>query len=317
MSRALNAETRDLVNSETAKRVDLAVAELGYRPNRLARGLKTQRSLTIGVVIPDLTNPLFPPIVRGIEDRLEDQGYSALLTNTDGDPEREHQGISTLLGRQVDGFILATATRTDPAVAGLMAERLPLVLVNRRMDDDSVPAVVSDDRTGVRLAMAHLAELGHQVVGHVAGPSRTSTGRARRDAFRASVRKYGLVGHVTRADAFTETAGAAAAAELLEAQPDVTSIVAGNDLIALGCLDALSDAGLRCPRDVSLVGFNDMPFVDRITPPLTTIRVPQYELGWRAAALLLDRLQDERSGGQVLVDVELVVRASTARPRRA
>lgn len=311
----MNPETRDLVNDETAKRVDEAVAELGYRPNRLARGLKMRRSLTVGVVIPDLTNPLFPPIVRGIEDRLGEEGYTALLTNTDGDPERERRGIATLLGRQVDGFILAAATLADAAVEELMEERLPLVLVNRRVDDEAVPAVVSDDRAGIRAAVAHLAELGHTVVGHVAGPSDTSTGRARREAFRAAARKHGLDARVVRADAFTAASGAAAAAGLLAEHPEVTAIVAGNDLIALGCLEALNDKGLSCPRDVSLVGFNDMPFVDKINPPLTTVRVPQYELGRRAAELLLERLRGAHVDGQ-LVDVELVVRGSTAPPRR-
>jgi len=315
VSRALNSETRDLVNEETAKRVDQAVEELGYRPNRLARGLKMGRSLTVGVVIPDLTNPIFPPIVRGIEDCLGSEGYTALLTNTDGDPERERRGIITLMGRQVDGFILAAATVADAAVDELMSKRLPVVLVNRSVDDKSVPAVVSDDRAGIRAAVAHLADLGHTVFGHLAGPSATSTGRARREAFRAAARKYGLDGHVVRADSFTEAAGAAAAKTLLAEHPDVTAIVAGNDLIALGCLDALHDAGLRCPDDVSLVGFNDMPFVDKIEPPLTTVRIPQYELGRRAAQLLLRRVRNEQVASE-LVGVELVVRRSTAPPRQ-
>lgn len=316
VSRALNPETRDLVNAETARRVDAAVEELGYRPNPLARGLKTRRSLTVGVVVPDLTNPLFPPIVRGIEDRLDREGYTALLTNTDGDPERERRSINTMLGRQVDGFILAAATRTDAVVAELVADKTPLVLVNRRVDDKRVAAVVADDRTGIRLAVAHLAELGHRVVGHVAGPSVTSTGRARRDSFRSAARSYRLQAHVVTADAFTEPAGAVAARALLEEHPDVTGIVAGNDLIALGCLDALKERGLRCPDDVSIVGFNDMPFVDRIDPPLTTVRVPHYELGERAAELLLQRMRgDGKRAQQLLVDVELLVRGSTAAPR--
>lgn len=314
VSRALSPETRDLVNAETAQRVDAAIEKLGYKPNRLARGLKTRRSLTVGVVIPDLTNPFFPPIVRGIEDYLDRHGYTSLLANTDGDAEGEKKGIETLLGRQVEGIVLASATRTDAAVTELAASSTPLVLVNRRVDDSRVAAVVSDDRKGVRLGVEHLAELGHERIGHVAGPGSTSTGRARRDAFRAATRRLGIEGRVASADAFTEAAGGRAAVELLERHPELTAIVAGNDLIALGCLDALAAAGLRCPRDVSVVGFNDMPFIDKIAPPLTTVHVPHYELGERAAELLLAQLRGEGKPEQVLVDVSLVVRESSAKP---
>ena len=319
VSRTLSPETRDLVNEETARRVDAAVAQLDYRPNRLARGLKMRRSLTVGVVLPDLTNPFFPPVVRGIEDRLEAEGYTVLLTNTDGDAEREQRSIGTLLGRQVDGLILAAATRTDAAVKELLAGGTPLVLVNRRVDDPRAVAVVSDDRKGVRLAVDHLAQRGHRTIGHVAGPTSTSTGRARRDSFRAAARRHGLQARVVVAEAFTEAAGAVAAAELLREHPDVTAIVAGNDLIALGCLDALADAGLRCPADVSLVGFNDMPFIDKLDPPLSTVHVSHYALGEQAAALLLEQLGpggNRRATPRLsVVDVSLVVRGSTAPPR--
>ncbi|MGH2694339.1 MAG: LacI family DNA-binding transcriptional regulator, partial [Actinomycetota bacterium] len=158
-SRALNPATRSLVNEETARKVIQAADELGYRPNPMARGLKTNRSFTIGVLIPDLTNPLFPPIVRGIEEGLAAEGYTALLANSDNDPEKEHLHFRTMKDRQVEGVIMATAERSHPLVEQAIAADVPIVLVNRTIDSKNVFAVIADDREGARLAVDHLASL--------------------------------------------------------------------------------------------------------------------------------------------------------------
>src|SRR3954451_587339 len=155
-SRALNPDTRALVNQDTADRVLAAARELGYRPNPIARGLKTNRSYTIGVVVPDLRNPIFPPIARGIEDRLERDGYTSLLANTDNDLEREQLSFDALRARQVDGYITASARRQHPMLQELAANGRPLVLVNRATDDPSLPSVVPDDRDGMRKAVSYL-----------------------------------------------------------------------------------------------------------------------------------------------------------------
>jgi LacI family transcriptional regulator len=317
-SRALNAETRALVNSETAQRVLAAAEELGYRPNPIARGLKTNRSYTIGVLIPDLTNPLFPPILRGIEDRLEEDGYTPLMANTDNDPERERIDWQTMRARQVDGIIAATAHRDHQLLDEIVTSGVPLVLVNRRAPEAAIPAATADDSAGVRLAVAHLVELGHTRIGHVAGPLDLSTGFDRHEGFLTAMREAGLApepGHVVVSGAFTEDQGALACRELLDGATDLTAIVAGNDLIALGCYDVLADRGLVCPADLSVVGFNDMPFADRFNPPLTTIRIPHYEIGTAAAELMLGLLVDGGEAKQVQLEPALVVRASTAKPR--
>ncbi len=193
-SRALNPATRGLVNADTARRVIKVAEGLGYRPNPIARGLKTSKSGTIGLVIPDLTNPLFPPIVRGIEDVLEPAGYSGLIVNTDNDPQREHAQIELLRSRQVEGLIVATALIDHPLLARLQREGVPMVMVNRRPDGVDVPSITPDDATGIELAVAHLAELGHTRIGHLAGPATTSTGVARQRAFRNAVRDRELDG---------------------------------------------------------------------------------------------------------------------------
>jgi LacI family transcriptional regulator, galactose operon repressor len=320
VSRALNEETRALVNPDTAQRVIRAAEELGYRPNRIARGLKTSRSHTIGVLIPDITNPLFPPILRGIEDRLGDAGYTSLVVNTDNDAERERQHLEAMRDRQVDGFISATARLDRELLAELAAVGTPLVLVNRRLDDGSVPAVTVDDRKGIALAVEHVVALGHKRVGHVAGPQNLSTGHRRHLGFIRAMRAAGLKApakQVSFGEVFTEDEGARACAELLDAAPDVTAIVAGNDLMAIGCYDTLEQRGLSCPDDVSIVGFNDMPFVDRLRPPLTSVRIPKREMGQVAAELLLEQLEDApATPPEILLEPELIVRGSTAPPRR-
>jgi LacI family transcriptional regulator, galactose operon repressor len=318
VSRALNEQTRALVNPETAERVLRAAEQLGYQPNPIARGLKTNRSFTVGVVIPDLTNPLFPPIMRGIEDRLAEAGYTALIVNTDNDADRERSQIAAMRARQVDGFIAATARLDHELLAEAGAGGTPLVLVNRSFEDGSVAAVTVDDREGIRLAVEHVAALGHQQIGHLAGPQSISTGHRRYLGFVDAMRAAGLQvpdGAVSFAAALTESEGARACAELLERQPQVTAVVAGNDLLAIGCYDTLAALGLGCPEGVSIVGFNDMPFVDRLRPPLTTVRVPQREIGTAAADLLLQQLSDpSQPAREILLEPSLVVRASTGPP---
>jgi LacI family transcriptional regulator len=316
VSRALNEETRALVNQATAQRVIDAAEELGYKPNPIARGLKTNRSYTVGVLIPDLTNPLFPPVVRGIEDRLGEAGYTSLIANTENDPERERADVLALRTRQVDGFIAATARHDHELLAEMAATGERVVLVNRRLADGSLPAVTGDDREGMRLAVEHITGLGHTRVAHLGGPQELSTGNQRHQGFLHAMRAAGLTPDpelVRFGRAFTEAEGARTCRELLDDGPAFTAILAGNDLMALGCYDVLEERGLLCPADVSVIGFNDMRFANRFNPPLTTVRLPHYEIGVAAADLLLERLQDATAEArQLMLEPTLAVRASTA-----
>jgi LacI family transcriptional regulator len=318
VSRALNEQTRALVNQETAQRVLRAAEQLGYRPNPIARGLKTNRSFTVGVLIPDLTNPLFPPIVRGIEDRLDEAGYTALIVNTDNDVDRERSQMEAMRARQVDGFIAATARLDVELLAEAAAGGAPVVLVNRSLENASVPAVTVDDRRGIGLAVDHVTDLGHRRVGHVAGPQNVSTGHLRHLGFLEAMERQLLpapAARITFAAAFVEGDGARACNELLDQASEITAIVAANDRLAIGCYDALEARGLRCPDDISIVGFNDMPFVDRLRPPLTSVRVPQREIGTVAANLLIRQLSDgSRRHQEILLEPTLVVRSSTVAP---
>jgi LacI family transcriptional regulator len=316
VSRALNEETRGLVNAETARRVLKAAEKLGYRPNPIARGLKTNQSYTIGVLIPDLTNPLFPPILRGIEDRLETAGYTPLIANTDNDPERELLDSQTMRARQVDGIIAATARRDHRLHDALLEAGIELVLVNRRQDDLPVSSATADDRMGMRLSVEHLASLGHRRIAHLAGPLDYSTGLDRYEGFHEAMRAAGLQPDpelVLVAEAFTESEGARLCGQLMSDRGQFTAVAAANDLLALGCYDVLADRGLSCPSDISVVGFNDMPFAARFNPPLTTIHIPHYEIGKAAGELMLERLQDiESQPRDIRLEPSLTVRDSTA-----
>ncbi len=318
-SRALNPETRRLVNSETAQRVLRAAESLGYQPNPIARTLKTAKSRTIGLVIPDLTNPLFPPIVRGIEEVLGPAGYSAGIVNTDNDSDREKAQVESLRSRQVDGLIVATARLHHPLLETLHQQGVKMVLVNRRIEGLDSPSITPDDETGVTLAVRHLVELGHRRIAHLAGPQSTSTGVVRARAFQRALQESGLTPDpslVLECPYWSEDCGARGLRELMDRGTPFTAVVAGNDLIALGCYDLLTERGLSCPEDLSVVGFNDMPFVDKLRPPLTTVAVPHHQVGAEAARMLLEALhQPQRLSRSVLLPLTLSVRGSTAPPR--
>lgn len=315
-SRALNDATRSLVRPETVERVLAAATSLGYKPNLLARSFKTRRTNSVGIVIPDINNPLFPPMVRGVEDRLFEVGYVALLANTENDPDRQRRIFDGMVDRRVDGLVLATARRHDVTVAELGEMGIPIVLLNRVVEDGGFSSVSVDDAQGIRMVVEHLRRLGHERIGHVAGPQSMSTGYARYNGFLSAMRETGGAmdpRYVAFAESFSIAEGERCAKELLATPDRPTAIVAGNDMLALGCYSAVERAGLVCPVDVSVVGFNDMPFIDRLSPPLTTVRIPHYELGVRAAELLLGRLRDPDAPVEAVhLPPELVERGSTA-----
>jgi LacI family transcriptional regulator len=315
-SRALNESTASLLNPQTLERVRDAAGELGYRVNGMARALKTRRSLSVGMVIPDITNPFFPPAVRGAEDVLDRAGYSLLLSSTDNDPGKANRQVAAMLESQVGGLLLAMALRDDPLVNDLRAGGTPLVLLNRTIDRGGVSAVVPDDYNGGLEAVEHLVSLGHRRLGFVGGPLSTSNGARRLASFQQTAQRLGLPEPATlETSAFDEASGYAAAHLLLTEHPGVTGVVAANDLLAVGIIAAAAECGRACPADISVVGFNDMLLASRLQPPLTTIRIPQYEVGARAAELLLTLIDDPRRRPEtILIAGELVVRGSTAPP---
>jgi LacI family transcriptional regulator len=221
--------------------------------------------------------------------------------------------------RHVDGLVLATARLRHPLLAEAARAEMPVVLINRLAQDYSFPSVSVDNERGVRMAVAHLSALGHRRIAHIAGPQEMSTGLSRYRGFVTAMESGGMQVDsdlVVFAKAFTVEEGLRCGRLLLERDTGCTAIAAGNDMLAVGCYAALDDAGLSCPDDISVVGFNDMPFIDRLRPPLTTIRFPHYQVGTEAAQLLLERIAEHAGPVKILyLAPELVIRGSTARAR--
>lgn len=312
-SRALNPATRHLVATDVAERIMTTARRLGYRRDALAASLRTGRSRLVGVVVPDIANPVFGPILRGVESGLASAGYSALLANAGQGAEEAARLVEELMERRVDGLILATARRNDPVLSACLAAGTPTVLVNRAEQMARASAVVSDDHAGLALAVRHLADLGHRRIGHIAGPLHLSTGALRRDGFVDALRALGLEpAGIVEAQEYSREAGQAAAQRLLAAG-DVTALAAANDLLALGAYRACAERGLRVPQDVSIVGHNDMPLVDMVEPPLTTIRISHLCMGEEAARLILREI-DQPGGApeRIVTPPELIVRGSSA-----
>lgn len=323
VSRALDPRTQKLLTPEVVADIRRISRELNYRPNAAAHSLRTNRTRTVGVVVPDITNPVFPPIIRGIEDALAKRGYLAVLANTDGRLVQEAEIADLLRARGVDGLILASVEREDDAVSRLAAEGLPIVTVNRRVDDPAVSSVVNDEDAGILDVLRHLVSLGHRRIANVAGPQAMSTGVERYQAFERHRRALGVDDDpalVVIASGFNEEAGMAMTQELFNRSVGFTALVAANDRLAIGAIDALRMHGLDCPRDVSVTGYNDMPLVDRLSPALTTVRIQQYQVGFDAGRILVDLIEasaEHRSPQHLVNPVELIVRNSSGAPGAA
>jgi LacI family transcriptional regulator len=319
VSRALNPATRDLVKPQIAARIRETAKQLGYRANAAASSLRTRQSKVVGFVVPDITSLLFPPILEGIEELLLEKGYMTIVANTANDASRHRSILSGMIERQVDGLIIAAATLGDPILDEWLEGRAPIVLLNRTDETGRAPAVLNDDLQGIGLAVKHLATLGHTRIAHIAGPSSLSTGMMRLRGFQLKTNELSLpqsANRVVEATTFSREAGRIACLELLDGAPDITAIVAANDLLALGCYDALHARGIVCPKDISITGYNDAPFVDLVQPALTTVRIRQREMGAEAARVLLARMHGQDSAGDVWLRPTFIERNSTAIPRK-
>ncbi|MDE1005489.1 MAG: LacI family DNA-binding transcriptional regulator [Paraburkholderia fungorum] len=320
VSRALNPETRSVVVPESVARVMKAASKLGYRLDPVAASLRTGRSRLIGILVPQIATSVFTPILAGATERLAAHGYFAIVAYVGADSETQLEFAHGLIARRVDGLILAMATRHDPLASFCIERGVPTVLVNRAEDAARLSAVVSDELLGAQLAVDHLVELGHKKIGHIAGPADHSTGFLRRKGFVQALASHGLDGNGAPcevATTYTREQGAQATRRLLSGHPNITAIVAANDSLALGVYDALRESGLQCPRYLSVVGHNDMPLVDMVEPPLTTIRIGHQEMGRQAADLVRQAIEvREQPVRKIVLPPELVVRGSTAAPRK-
>lgn len=279
------------VSPATRRRVLDVAQSMGYTPNLAARGLRTRRTHTVGIVVDDIMSPFVPPIVRGIQDRLAEDGLSGLLVNADWNPDSERAAIASLLSRPVDGILFVEYSHLDVDEA-LGRSGKPHLFVHRLFGASIENSVVPDDHYGATLAVDHLIGLGHRRIALISGPATWHNARARFDGYCATLAAHGIpvdAGLISYGD-WEKESGHAAAAALLAASPRPTAIFAANDLMALGAVYAAQDAGLRVPGDVAVVGYDNRHFARIVRPALTTVSMPMYEMGQIAAGLLAQQI---------------------------
>ncbi len=308
VSRALSEPSR--VASATRDRVLAAAQELGYEPNRAASGLRSGRTATLGVVVPDLENPYFASVTKGVQARAREHGYGVFVVDVEEDASREADEVRTLL-RQTDGVIVASPRGTDGDLLALVAGASPgrAVLVNRRIE--GVPSVTADDVAGAVRALDHLRALGHRRVAYVGGPETSWSDRMRREGLRRAAAGGDAVEVVDLGAFRPHVQGGYSAADLATGA-GATAVVAYNDLVALGVEQRLRERGIAVPAQVSVVGFDDTFVATLASPPLTSVGTDLRAVGGAAVDLLVERLRDpDAPAGHVVRPTELVVRTST------
>jgi len=318
VSRALNDQPA--INPETRDKILTVAHDLGYRPNKMAQALRSQKTKTIGIVVTDIANPFFSRLVKAIGAQARDNDYSIILADTDEDLDKEREAIQLMLAEQVDGLLLTPVQTSAETVEALLADAFPFVLLGRHFLDLETPFVDSDDVRGGGLAAAHLIDQGCERVAIINGPAHISSARHRLLGYRRALEDHGrapLPGHVLE-HAITMQDGYRLALRLFESGPTrPDGVFVYSDLVALGAMQAARELGLRIPEDVALVGYDDIEFSSFLDIPLTTVRIPKAELGKQALSILQQLMQGETPApAQVKLDVELVVRRTSVRSKR-
>ena len=314
-SRVLNAAPDLAVRPETRERVLVAARTLDYRPHVAARGLKRAETGAIGLLIPNLTMPVYARIVRGAVQRAQERDFDVLLAE-DLDPRQAEDVLARLVrGGRIDGVIVASARPDHPLVRALRRHGIPHVFVNRAVAGSN-RNVTMDDEQASAAALGHLRGLGHTRVGLVAGPSSNDPARRRAAGFREHAARLGIEPAPVAEGDFTEEGGATLTRSLLARYPDLTAVSTGGLSQAIGALHAARALGRRVPEDVSVISYDDMPLAEYLHPPLTTVRMPLAELGAAGVDALVDQLLGEAPHDVVVpTEPEVIVRKSTARPR--
>lgn len=303
----------DAVSAALRQRVQEAASALSYRPSRAARTLRVGTSQAVGVVIPDLENPFFTAVVRGIELVLQQAGYTLLLANSDEDTARERSILETLRAEGVAGIVIVPINAARDAYREVLAPPLQVVAVDRSPTNLRVDLVTVHNVEGTRRGVEHLLALGHREVALLGGPSRHSTAKERERGYHDAMRAAGRAVRpelLHNAD-FRESGGYDGMKALMALPRRPTAVFVANNLMTLGAFRALHEAGIRIPDEVALVGFDDMPWATSLNPPLTAVNQPSQEIGSSAADLLLDRIaRPDRSIRHLILETTLVVRAS-------
>lgn len=310
ISRALNNSGHP-VNEETRKKILSLAEELGYRPNQTARTLRMDRSGVIGIVADDITSPFTPIIIRGIQDYLKKENLFCIIINTDWDPENEKQAVHELLERSVDGVIFVESWHRT-ANADLDLVNKPYVFVHRMFEVMHEHSVIPDEIFGARLAVNHLIKLGHQRIGFINGPEKFYASADRLIGYQQELAANNILFDQSLIESgnWEAPSGDQAAQKLLQMVNPPTAIFAANDLMALGVIKAARSLGLLLPDDLAIVGYDDREIASLVSPSITTVSLPCYDMGLAAASMLNSILKVEEIGGEVHIRGQLIVRES-------
>lgn len=311
VSRVVNNSAHK-VNPLTREKVLAAIRELDYRPNALAKGLLMKKTMTIGIIIPDISNPYYAEIVRGIQDTADKAGYAVMLQNTDSRQERIIRDIYLLREKSVDGVIFSGGIINDYETLSILKELKERVVVIGRHEVD-FPAVMVDNMGGATQAVQHLLEHGHRLIACIAGPSGSSTALDRLTGYRNALAQNGLAFNerLVKRGAWDPKSGYLLAGQLLRGKERPTAIFAANDQMAFGVIKAAKEAGLNVPKDLAVVGFDNIPTASYIDPPLTTVGIPMNEMGAAAMRMLIGLLSGEKFEKFRLFNTKLLIREST------
>ncbi|CAM3890908.1 LacI family DNA-binding transcriptional regulator [Nocardioides zeicaulis] len=307
------------VADETRERISAAVAELDFRPNAIARGLKRRRSQTIGVIVASIANPLYAELISGVEEALAGSEYTLIFGSSEGSAQKEMAVVRSMQQRQVDGIVMASVTLDDGEVEKQIEAGLNVVLASRNLARVVADAVVSDNHAGATAAVEHLAEHGHKRIGHISGPQDVVPFAQRRAAYDETLSRLSLETSdelCVIATATSLEAGADAAIRLLDSHNPPTAVFVGSDGLALGVLDACAKSGVRVPEDLAIVGFDNI-WVGRMPGiGLSTVETDARRIGRRAAERLIERIDETFREGAWLHEPEVEVLPATLVARR-
>jgi len=314
VSRVINNKPEG-VSEETRQKILKLVKELGYQPNAIARGLVTKKTKTIGLIIPDISNPFFPDIARGVEDSAHIYGYNVFLCNTDDNLEKESEYIKALKEKYVDGIIFTSSSiPKHEHIIELVESGIPVVIMDRRVDSENIYGVFLDNYEGGYIATKHLIDLGHRKIGCITGPLHTKSARERLEGYKKALLDSGIEIDeklIFEGD-YKIKGGITGAERLLKDNKDISAIFACNDLMAYGAYKTIRSFGYKIPEDISVVGFDDIQLSQILEPQLTTVRQPAYDMGLTAARMLIKLIEDKKLKKKIInFKPQLIIRQST------
>jgi LacI family transcriptional regulator len=312
VSRVLNRKEEGM-SEETRAKVLRVIEEVQYQPNQFARGLVTKQSKLLGLIVPTIANPFFPELCRGAEDEANKRNYSLVICNSDDQSEKEERYLRVLKEQQVDGIILSSRDRLSPSSEELLKKgKIPCALLDRGIEGNKYTAVLLDNETGGYLAGKHLTDLGHRNIACISGPNSIRNSYERVTGFRRALEEMGIDLHdsLQSEGDFTIEFAYKHAKNLLM-KNNITAIFACNDMMAFGVYQAAHELNIRIPDELSVIGFDDIPFVSSLIPKLTTIRQDTYEMGRKAVELLINQIETGKTES-VLFSPSLITRESTA-----